>query len=31
MALGEAEPGFSSKYGAAIYIFVGYGVAANVL
>lgn len=31
MALGEAEHGFSSKYGAAIYIFVGYGVAATVL
>ena len=31
MAMGETEHGFSSKYGCAIYIFVGYGIAASVL
>lgn len=31
MALGEAEKGFASEYGCAIYLFVGYGIAATVL
>lgn len=31
MAMGETEHGFSSKYGSAIYIFAGYGIAASVL
>lgn len=31
MAMGETEHGFSSKYGSAIYIFAGYGIASAVL
>ena len=31
MAMGETEHGFSSKYGSAIYVFAGYGIAASVL